>query len=359
MTVEEGRTMSVTIVDLELYLVEIGCVGGEPPVRSLLVRLVTNRGLEGWGEASTSWRAAELPARRNALLPVLAGRSIFEIEDLLRLEALRSASLRCAVEMASWDLVGRTARQPLCHLFGGGYRRRIPLVVRLSGSQPRELAPRARELDEQGFHSQVVPSCGDVSQDVQTLLAVREVLPGRAELRLDGAASYGMDAARDLCGALEGVGLQFVLDPMKTLELDPLASLRRQTSVPLAVRRAIRSPSDVLALVRCGAAPFVVVDLQLVGGLVPARKCAAIAQAADLGASLANGPSLGIGIAAMLQLASAAPAYSIGNECPYHHLQDDVLVEALEIADGLVAVPQGPGLGVEVDRAKVERYQVT
>jgi L-alanine-DL-glutamate epimerase-like enolase superfamily enzyme len=342
-----------------LFLVEIGCVGREPPVRSLLVRLVTNEGLEGWGEAQTAWRPAEVPARRDALLPILAGRSIFEIEDLLGLGGLRPAALCCAVEMASWDLIGRTTRQPLCHLFGGGYRRRIPLTLRLSAAPARDSAERARELYEQGFHSQVLSSSGDAERDIETLWAVREVLPRDAKLRLDGGENYAMETARDLCRELEEIGLELVVDPLNAPDLNQLAALRRQTSVPLAVWRVIHGPPDVLAVVRCGAAPFVVADLQRVGGTVPARKCAAIAQAAGLGAALANGPSLGVGIAAMLHVASATPAYSGCNECGHHHLRDDVLAEPLEIADGMIAVPQGPGLGVEVERGKVERYQIT
>ncbi len=99
--------------------------------------------------------------------------------------------------------------------------------------------------------------------------------------------------------------------------------------------------------------------MQFVGGMVPARKCAAIAQAVGLNASLGSGPSLGVAVAAMLQLDAASPAFSNCNECAHHQLQDDLLVERLEIADGMIAVPQGPGLGIEVDRAKVERYLVT
>jgi len=70
------------------------------------------------------------------------------------------------------------------------------------------------------------------------------------------------------------------------------------------------------------------------------------------------GPSLGIATAAMLQLAAATVAFSGSNECGHHQLHDDLLTEPLEIVDGMIAVPQAPGLGIEVDRAKVERYQV-
>jgi glucarate dehydratase len=103
----------------------------------------------------------------------------------------------------------------------------------------------------------------------------------------------------------------------------------------------------------------VVVDLGLVGGIAPARRAAAIAQAAGVSASLGGGPSVGLAAAAMLQLAASTPAFSGCNECAYHQLQDDVLVHPLEIVDGMITAPRAPGLGVEVDRSKVERYQVT
>jgi len=350
---------SATINDLELYRVEIPCAGEHEPVWSLVARLTTNTGLEGWGEARVPWRPSELTARRDALLPVLAGRSVFDIEDLLLLEALGLAPLRCALEMACWDLIGRAARQPLCHLFGGTYRDRVPLAVRLTGDSAREVAQLSRELAAKGFHSQIIASSGHLESDAETVAAVREAAHERADLRFDAQAGYDMDAALDLCIRLEGDGLQCVIDPLRSADLDQVASLRRQTVVPLAVGRAIGGPADVLALIRCGAAGFVVIDLQAVGGILAARKCAAVVEAGQLAASLDGGPSLGIGMAAVLQLAASTPGFASCAERSCHQLQDDLLAEPLEIVDGTIAVPRGPGLGVEIDRNKVEHYQVS
>ncbi len=349
----------MTINDIEFILVEIPCAARDRPVRSVLVRVTTDSDAEGWGETSLPWQAAELPGRRDALLPVLAGRSVFDIEELHTLGALSVAPLRAAVEMACWDLAGRTAGLPLCHFFGGGYREHIPLAVRLPQQQAEPQAHLARELAEQGFHAQIVTASGDVRHDVQTLEAVHEAVGDRAELRFDGAAIYDMLTARDVCRELEGTGLRFFVDPLETNELHQVASLGRQTNVPLAVWRTIGGPADVPAAVRCGAASAVVVDLALVGGMMPARKCAAVADAGGVAAVLGAAPSVGIATAAMLQVAASTPAFSSGNECVYHQLHDDVLTEPLEIVDGMMAVPQGPGLGVDVDRAKVEQYQVT
>jgi L-alanine-DL-glutamate epimerase-like enolase superfamily enzyme len=349
----------MTISDLDFFCVEIALDGQAAPLRSVLARLATDAGLEGWGEAQLGWRTSELGPRRDLLLPLLAGRGVYDIEELLEIEALKSAPLRSALEMASWDLVGRMTRQPLCHLFGGAYRQRIPLAVRLAGPSGDGAAQLARELAEQGFHSQIISSCGSAAGDLETLAAIREMAGDRVQLRFDAASSYDMDTARELCAELEAWPPQFLVDPLRSNDLDEIASLGRQTSVPLGVWRSIRGPADVLALVRCGAARFVVVDLQLVGGMARARQCAAIAQAGGLSASLVGGPSVGIAAAAMLQLAASTPAFSSCNECAYHRLQDDVLAEPLEILDGMITVPKAPGLGVTVDRAKIERYQAS
>jgi len=349
------------INDLEFSLVETCRVDTQQPVRSVLVRLTTDSGMEGWGEAAIGWRAGELAARRDAMLPLLVGRNVFDIEELHAAEPLGSAPLRCALEMAFWDLAGRTTGQPLCHLFGGGYRRWIPLAVRLFGDSAERTSRVARELADQGFHCQIVTAGGQMQDDLQALRAVGEAVGDRAELRLDGATRYDGETAAELCAEIEAKcgGVQCLLDPLDSGELYDIATLGRRTRVPLGIWRTIGAPGDVLAVVRSGAARCVVLDLGKVGGMVPLRNCAAVAAAGRISALLCGEPSLGIATAAMLQLAASTPTLSGSNECAYHQLQDDVLVEPLEIVDGMMAVPQGPGLGIEVDRAKVERYRVT
>jgi L-alanine-DL-glutamate epimerase-like enolase superfamily enzyme len=179
----------------------------------------------------------------------------------------------------------------------------------------------------------------------------------RVELRLDGQCQFDVETARDLCAGLEFEDLQFFLDPLKMPELHAMASLGRQTSVPLAAWRAIRGPADVLTAVRCNAAPFVMIDLDQVGGIVPARACAAVAAAAGVVPVLGGRTSLGVAAAAMLHLAAAIPAFSTANEIAAHQPRDSVLTDSFEIADGMMLVPQSHGLGIEVDRVKVEQHQ--
>ena len=349
----------MNINDLELFLVEIGRSQSSRPVRSLLVRLATDEGLSGWGETAIDWRPDELTARRGVLLPVIAGRSVFDIEDLLLSDVLRDPRLRCAVEIAFWDLLGRATGQPLCHLFGGSFRQRIPMAVRLPDGRPHAVGRIARELAEQGFHSQTVTCTGNLPHDLELIRAVRQSAGDRAELRLDAAEQYDMDGARELCAQLEKERLQFLIDPLREGSLEAVTTLCRQTNVPLAAWRMIGSAADVLALSRRAVMAALIIDPRNVGGLTTARKCAAVAEAAGVCVLCGSRSALGIGTAAMLQLAGATPAFSSANESTYHQLQDDILTSSLEIIDGMTAVPQGPGLGVDVDRAKVERYQVS
>jgi len=345
------------IHDLEFFLAAVAQSDSPAPTRSLLVRITTASGLEGWGESSLAWRMGELAARREALLAVLAGRSVYDIEELHTLEALSPAPLRSAVEMAVWDLLGRVLRQPLCNLLGGYYRRRVPVSIRLAGHHAKNIAHISRELAEQGFHTQTLASTGRPDDDVKNLKAIREMMGDRVELRLDGLCQFDMETARDLCAGLEFEDLQFFLDPLKMPELHAMASLGRQTSVPLAAWRAIRCPADVLTAVRCNAAPFLQIDLEQVGGIVPARACAAVAVAAGVIPVLGGRTSLGIAAAAMLHLAAAISAFSTANEIASRQLRDSVLTDSFEVADGMMLVPQSHGLGIEVDRAKVEQHQ--
>ena len=349
----------MTINDLELFLVERPFGSTESAIRSVVVRLVTETGLAGWGEAVLPWRTTELSARRDVLLPILGGRSVFDIEELLGQQAVHPLPLQAAVEMASWDLIGRMAGLPLSCLFGGQYRGRIPLGVRLHGDTIERVIQVSREMAEQGFKWQTILATGRLSSDEDVVTALADAVGDRVELRLDARQSYNMEQAQELCRRLEDAALNFILDPLADGRLDQITSLRRQTTVPLAVARSISAPAELMALIRGGSAPFVVIDIQRVGGLAPARKCGTLAEAAGVGASLCAGHSLGIASAAMLQLVAATPGYTGYIDCTRHRMADDLLAESFSIVDGMVQVPQGPGIGVEVDRAKIEQCQVS
>lgn len=346
------------ISDLEFTLVE-GSRDDGLPLRSLLICLTTDSGKEGWGEAPLPWRPTELSARRDALLPMLATRSIFDIAELLELESLRDPALACAVEIAVWDLIGQMTDLPISHLLGGSYRQHVPLAVRLPSSNHTDPVQVARELLDHGFPIQVLTASGDFNRDLQLVRALWDVVGQRAEIHLDGCEKFSLEDSRALCAELEEQYPCLLIDPLNRRDLETTASLARQTNIPLGLARAIRTPRDVMATARSSVSKHLIVDLHRVGGITAARKCAAVAEAGGLTIALAVENSLGISTAAMLQTAAATPVFSSGNLSDYWQLKDDVLSYPLEILDGMLTSPQAAGLGIEVDREKVERLQVS
>lgn len=343
------------IADLEFFLLDPdrgGSVGAE---RTLLARVSTADGQTGWGESAAVWRASEIAARRESLLPLLAGRSASNVEELLEIDALPASPPRAAIEMACWDVIGRAARLPLYRLWGGEYRPRVPVAIRLPAVEPERAAQLSHDLAARGFHTQIVRARGDVAEDLSVVAAVRQAVGDRVTLRFDGCALFPPDAARELTRQLERYGLQFLIDPLAS-GLDGFAALARQTGAPLAASAAIRSAGDVLTLARSGAAPHVVVDIGQVGGLWPARKCAIVAAAGKLPFTLGGAAGLGVALLAALQLAASTPNVSLALGCEFYQLHESILQRDLQVVDGMIGVPQGPGLGAEVDRARMDAY---
>lgn len=346
------------IADVEFTLIELRRRVRPASVRRLMIRMTTDSGLTGWGEARSIWRSEELPARREAILAILAGRSVYEIEELGILDTLADRSIRCAMETACWDLIGKSMRQPVCHLWGGGYRRRIPLAVRLPFGSPDETARLSGELADQGIQAQIIVSTGDPESDVQTIAAIRQQVSQRVELRLDGRETYSTSVAQQLCIELEPYRLQFFLDPISEASGRDWSTLAANTTVRLGAGRSLRCPADLFELARLGAVRYVTLDFHNVGGIQSARRCVAVAAAAGIRPVLSCGSSPGPALAAMLHLAGSEPAAAWCNESAHYRLQSDLLVESIEATDGMLAVPQGPGLGIEIDKHKLEEYRV-
>ncbi|MBX3414636.1 MAG: mandelate racemase/muconate lactonizing enzyme family protein [Pirellulales bacterium] len=352
------RTREIRLADLDFFLVELPAFGLAPASRAVVVRLACDAGQEGWGEAVLPWRAGELASRRDALLPILAGRSIFDIASLVELDTLDSPALRAAVEIASWDLVGQAAGQPLAHLWGGVYRGRVPLAARLPMGPPERTAQLSRELADQGFHVQIVTSSGVLEEDLASIAAMRSSAGDRLEWRFDAEEGYDIARASELCAALASAGARYCLDPLADGTVESLVELRAQVSLPLAATIGAGGSRQVHDLVCGSAIDGIVVCADRMGGLLAARRAAAVAEAAGLAASLAVGSRGGIALAASLQLAAATPSFVIGNESAYRSGGNDLLAEPLETVDGMMTVPLRPGLGISVDRDKLERWSL-
>jgi L-alanine-DL-glutamate epimerase-like enolase superfamily enzyme len=157
-------------------------------------------------------------------------------------------------------------------------------------------------------------------------------------------------------------GIYFAEQPVPPGDVNRLTEVRRQVSIPILADESVYSPADALAIVRAEAADALSVYVGKAGGIGSARKVSVIAEAAMLGCTIGSNLELGIGTAAMIHLALAAPGITAAEyPCdiigPFFYT-GDILTRPLPLCGGKALPLEGPGLGVELDEEQVNRYRV-
>jgi L-alanine-DL-glutamate epimerase-like enolase superfamily enzyme len=342
------------ISDLELFNVRIARGQRAAPAQATLVCITTACGRQGWGEMPLAWRSDELPLRREWLLALLAGRSAYAIGELFADNVVESPAVCCAIETALWDVVAQAAGQPLCNLWGGMYRTHIPLAVRMASDASPRLVPAVGELVDHGYRAFVLTASGQPDEDARCAVELRQHIGAHPEICCDGGGLYSADGALRMCAALSTDTVKCVADPVQGSDIAAVSSLARLTMVPLMLSHTIVSEVSVLAAVRSGGIRGVVLSPWRLGGWLAVQRAATVAAAGGMTIAIDTCGSVGIAAAAMLQLAAALPCLDQNHHTDYPRLADDVLNSSLEIADGAATAPQLPGLGVEVDRDKIE-----
>jgi o-succinylbenzoate synthase len=305
----------------------------------LLLRLEDADGAVGYGEA--------------APLEPYDGVKLDDVLAALRNgqhETARLPQARAAEEMALLDLeasrAGRAIGEPGAEV--------IPVNRTLAGGPPAEVAERASEGVRDGY------SCFKVKvglpDDEERVAAVREAVGPWPALRIDANGAWSVDEAVAAIERLARFDLQLVEQPCASL--DEMAAVRREVNVPIAADESVASVDEVRAAVACGACDVVNVKLAPSGGFTAAREALREASANGLGAFLSSTLDGPWGIAAALQLA-AGERIQLACGLATLELFDATLALALPPpADGVLVVPQGPGLGLAIDDAAIAEVLV-
>jgi o-succinylbenzoate synthase len=302
----------------------------------VVIRLEDDDGTPGFGEG--------------APLETYDGVGIDEVIEALRSGPPRRGSppqARAAWELAELDLQRRRLGRPL----GEPFNDHIPVNKTLPGGPPDEVAAAAAEGLREGY------SCFKVKvglpDDVERVGAVRDAVGPWPALRIDANGAWQVEEAVEAIAALAPSDLELVEQPCATLE--ELAAVRARVPVPVAADESVLSPEDIARAATLGACDAVNVKLSPAGGFGPAREALRSAREHGLSAWLSSTLDGPWGIAAALQLASSE-SLSLACGLATRGLFDAEVARALpQPARGLMAVPQGPGLGVEVsDRALEE-----
>lgn len=335
------------LCDVEFYLTRVETPDPAVCDRLVLVRVLTDTGVEGWGEAPLPWRVLELARRREQILPFLTGLNVLDIVDFANLSL--PAPLRAAVEMACLDAAGKALRIPLCRFFGGFFRRQVPLGEFVGSLDDDCLLEKAQRWYDLGITWWIVGTSGQISRDVDVLKRIRERFGEAVQLRLDAAKRFDFTSAVHLCLNVQDLGVECVIDPLASRHWETFRRLRQEGPFRLAIRRGLRSLEELWSVCRCEAAQQVLLDLHELGGLLQLRDAVAVAHTAGLEVALSLELTTGLTLAAVLHLGAALPPLVHA-----HHFWGQWDERTREIGlsgkDGMWTVPEEPGLGVSMKR---------
>jgi L-alanine-DL-glutamate epimerase-like enolase superfamily enzyme len=332
----------------------------------VLVRVRCQDGTEGVGEATggPGWsgetQATSLVVIRELLGPAVIGLDPSRLDRIAQrlAGAVRHHPFaKAAIEMACFDIVGKRAGLPVYQLLGGKFRDEIPIRFVVTATDPEQAAKIAAEYTRQGFGAIKVKVGFDRASDVRRVRAVRQAIGPAVKLTVDANMGWDVPTAIAALRDLEDANLLAAEQPVRHDDPRWMADVRHAVGVPIMADESVFTLSDALRVLRDGAADILSVYPGKHGGLLTTLKIAAVAEAAGALCSVGSNLELGVGSAAMAHAAAAVgtiaseryPGDIIG---PLYH-EDDILVRPLDIRPGLVRVPEGAGLGVEVDWEKV------
>jgi muconate cycloisomerase len=340
-----------------------------PDAHHAIVR-VHAEGLTGIGEAPAElwWTGEDAMSVSNAieryLAPALVGRHLGIRQAAARMDAALAANpyAKAAIEMALWDLLGKAANRPLHVLVGGGPPLAVPVKYTIGMVEPARAANAALAAVGLGFTHVKVKVGGDLAADLARLRAVREAIGDRIRLGVDANGGWSLPVALQALPALQDLSLSFLEQPVSADFPDAMAAVTAHTSIPVVAHESLFTRRDAFHAAKNRLAHIWAVTPSTHGGLVATLDILGIAQAAGIPCLIGSTVELGVASAFMAQIAAAfqliagcpVPSDIIGSL--YH--ESDITTSPLQIEGGLVEIPSGPGLGVELDSDRIAEFRV-
>lgn len=336
----------------------------------LLARVRTTDGVEGVGEAVVPggpWWGGESVETMKVVIdtyiaPVVTGADPARPE-LLMARADRvvagNAFAKAAVEMALFDVWGKTVGLPVHQLLGGLYRDSIPVTWALGADSVESVIDEAEQKLSSGLHSSFKLKMGaqDPAADVERIIAVAKVLGDKASVRVDLNAAWDEITAARWLPSLEAAGVDLIEQPVPGWNVGAMSRLADQLRIPVMADESVQTLHDAMRVCTEGAADIFSLKVHKHGGLLAARKVGGIAAAAGLPCHGGTSIESSVGVAAAAHVYGAMAEVTFGSELfgPMLLAEDIVTNELTYTADGL-RVPSGPGLGVTLDEAKVAEF---
>jgi muconate cycloisomerase len=336
---------------------------------NVLVRLETDDGVVGWGGAAaaptmTGETVASMAAAVRHLAPRLEGMRLDDIGAVMARAGnylYGNNSAKSVIEMALHDALGRAQGKPAHDLLGGKRRGRIA-VLRMVGTgkgTAADVADAQRGLADGYVAYKIKVGVAAPHEDAERTRGICEALDGAGDLLICADANQGWtrDEAIAYVRAVENAGLAYFEQPVAAHDIEGMAAVARASRVKIGCDEGLHSLDDLQRHHDAGAAGGFSLKTIKLGGMKPVMDagllCARLGMKVNLASKMAE---TGVSTAALLHLAAALPAVDWGVGLSSTYLTDDILKQPLSVSNGHISVPSGPGLGIEIDEAKVRRF---
>lgn len=343
---------------------------------SILIKITADNGIVGWGEA---WGAAPLATLGyfETLAPLYRGRDIFDRNgawhDLLR----RAYSLRVqnqltaiasGINIALYDLAGKHLGVPVHNLLGAAGKAEVPCYASggyFCNDPENQLEHQLRRVADRGFGAFKIKIGSSPAEDAGRCRLAREIIGAEPLLLVDVNGAYHAEAAWLSMRRIEAFDIHWMEEPVMSEDFEGLTRLGARRLIPIATGESHMTAHEFKRLLDTGAVDVLMPDLNLCGGFDEGQHAVQLARLYGVRLS-PHVWGTGIGLAAAVHYVAAIPSDPHGLQSPFpslveydvseNPLRDGILVEPIRPQRGMLPVPRGPGLGIEIDLAAVERF---
>jgi L-alanine-DL-glutamate epimerase-like enolase superfamily enzyme len=370
---EESRAAAkkLKIKDVEIYLFDLPLaapfrisIGEMKAANDLLVRVVTDQGIVGLGEACpfppiTGETQATNAAAARTIREMLIGKDPLAIDSLVReigpiVHADPSAV--AAYDMALYDILGKVAGLPLFRLLGGD-KTRFETDVTAGIDTPEAMAAETKGYADSGYRTLKAKVGLDPDMDVARIQAIRDAIGYGINLRIDANQGWTVPQAIYALRKMEKFRIQLIEQPVAASDIAGLKAVRTASPIPVMADEACFLPADALKLILAEACDYVNIKLMKAGGILNAIRIAHIADAANIRCMV------GCMVESKLALTAAAHVAASQANIIYADLDGnsehtvDPVTDGIMVKAGTITMPETPGLGCDVDPAFLKKLR--
>lgn len=380
MKIEEIKTYALSAPIHEAFYCAEGWVSSR---NALIVEVISDEGIIGWGEAMCHGSQSPLLAKvfiDKVLTPLILGKDLFEVEilwekmyNLTQPYGRKGIAINAisGIDTAIWDCMAKSLNMPIYKLLGGAWRTEIePYATGFfrteKGNYPDDAVREALMFVEKGFHGMKVKIGYGIEEDRKLIRAIRKAVGPEIKLMIDANAAYNVASARKLLKSVEDLDLFWFEEPIPPDNIEGYKELKSLTGIYIATGECEFSKKGFRDLIDNSAADILQPDVCFAGGFTECRKILALAQAHDI-MIVPHLWGSGISLAIALQFIAALPP------CPttfksiepllefdqsVHPFRQDLIFDGIKQSGMKVQIPSEPGIGVKVNRDILEKFKI-